>query len=70
MPFTLKKQLVTDWESVTQEPWRLVKLPREITASQVMERYMESKVKRGSTQQAARYQELIDGLRIYFDKVI
>ncbi|CAN0475734.1 unnamed protein product [Discosporangium mesarthrocarpum] len=35
MPFTLKKQLVTDWESVTQEPCRLVKLPREVTAAQV-----------------------------------
>ncbi|CAM9313779.1 unnamed protein product [Discosporangium mesarthrocarpum] len=35
-----------------------------------MEKYMESKVKRGNSQQVARYQELIDGLSIYFDKAL
>lgn len=68
MPFTLKKQLVTDWEHVTQEPRRLVKLPRELTAADVMANYMESKAKRSTPQQTARAQELMDGVRIYFDK--
>lgn len=71
MPFTLKKQLVTDWENVTQEPRRLVKLPRELTAAAVMEQYMGTKKERSATaQQIARAQELMDGVRIYFDKVI
>lgn len=69
MPFTLKKQLVTDWENVTQEPRRLVKLPRELTAADVMKQYMDSKANRSTTQQTARAQELMDGVRIYFDKV-
>lgn len=69
MPFTLKKQLVTDWENVTQEPRRLVKLPRELTAADVMAQYMESKANRSTPQQTARAQELMDGVRIYFDKV-
>lgn len=69
MPFTLKKQLVTDWEHVTQEPRRLVKLPRELTAANVMAQYMESKANRSTPQQTARAQELMDGVRIYFDKV-
>lgn len=69
MPFTLKKQLVTDWENVTQEPRRLVKLPRELTAADVMKQYMESKANRSTPQQTARAQELMDGVRIYFDKV-
>lgn len=69
MPFTLKKQLVTDWENVTQEPRRLVKLPRELTAADVMSQYMDSKAKRSTPQQTARAQELMDGVRIYFDKV-
>ena len=69
MPFTLKKQLVTDWENVTQEPQRLVKLPRELTAADVMAQYMESKANRSTPQQTARAQELMDGVRIYFDKV-
>eukprot|EP00903_Cladosiphon_okamuranus_P007568 g7342.t1 len=71
MPFTLKKQLVTDWENVTQEPRRLVKLPREKTAADVMNDYMESKANRSSTpQQMARARELMDGVRIYFDKAL
>ena len=69
MPFTLKKQLMTDWENVTQEPRRLVKLPRELTAANVMSQYMESKADRSTPPQIARAQELIDGVRIYFDKV-
>ena len=68
MPFTLKKQLVTDWENVTQEPRRLVKLPRELTAADVMKQYMDSKANRSTQQQTARAQELMDGVRIYFDK--
>lgn len=68
MPFTLKKQLVADWEHVTQEPRRLVKLPRELTAADVMSNYMESKAKRSTPQQTARAQELMDGVRVYFDK--
>lgn len=68
MPFTLKKQLVTDWENVTQEPRRLVKLPRELTAADVMKQYMDSKANRSTPQQMARAQELMDGVRIYFDK--
>lgn len=68
MPFTLKKQLVTDWQSVTQDR-RFVKLPRELTAAAVMNNYMENKAKRGTPQQTARAQELMDGVRIYFDKV-
>lgn len=70
MPFTLKKQLVTDWENVTQEPRRLVKLPRELTAANVMSQYMEAKAKRSTPAQTARAQELMDGVRIYFDKVL
>lgn len=69
MPFTLKKQLMTDWENVTQEPKRLVKLPRELTAADVMSQYMTSKADRSTAPQIARAQELIDGVRIYFDKV-
>lgn len=69
MPFTLKKQLVTDWENVTQEPRRLVKLPRELTAADVMKQYMDSKRNRSTPQQTARAEELMDGVRIYFDKV-
>ena len=68
MPFTLKKQLVTDWENITQEPRRLVRLPRELTAADVMKQYMDSKAN-STPQQIARAQELMDGVRIYFDKV-
>lgn len=69
LPFTLKKQLLTDWENVTQEPRRLVKLPRELTAADVMAQYMESKAKRSTPAQTARAQELMDGVRNFFDKV-
>ncbi|CAN0375319.1 unnamed protein product [Ascophyllum nodosum] len=70
MPFTLKKQLVIDWENITQEPRRLVKLPRELNAVDVMAQYMDSKAKRSTPTQMARAQELMDGVRIYFDKAL
>lgn len=68
MPFTLKKQLIMDWERVTHDR-RFVKLPRELTAAEVLSNYVETKVKRSTPQQSARAQELMDGVRLYFDKV-
>lgn len=37
MPFALKKQLVEDWKQITQEPYKLVPLPRKPSVSQVRE---------------------------------
>mmetsp|Transcript_4193 Transcript_4193/g.5406 ORF Transcript_4193/g.5406 Transcript_4193/m.5406 type:complete len:298 (-) Transcript_4193:271-1164(-) len=70
MPFTLKKQLVDDWEFITQEPKRLVPVPREPTAADVMKQFLEMKERRGNNPHLQRFQELIDGLRIYFDKAL
>lgn len=36
MPFALKKQLVEDWKQITQEPYKLVPLPRKPSVSQVL----------------------------------
>lgn len=35
MPFALKKHLVEDWKQITQEPYKLVPLPRKPSVSQV-----------------------------------
>lgn len=68
MPFAVKKQLVTDWEHMTQEPGNLVKLPRELTAADVMAKHTESKPTRFTPEQNAPPQELIDDFRLFFYK--
>jgi len=70
MPFTLKKQLVDDWEFITQQPKMLVPIPRNPTAASVMEQFIEWKQKRGNLPQLQRFQELIEGLRVYFNKAL
>jgi len=68
LPFTLKKQLVDDWESISQmDPHMLVTLPRKPTVSDVISEFLEFKAKRTSTAKQQHLTELLEGLRIYFD---
>ncbi|KAI8919053.1 hypothetical protein PhCBS80983_g01848 [Powellomyces hirtus] len=74
MPESLKAQLVEDWENVTKNH-RLVRLPREITVADILKRYKEStkdvKGKRSAKDSARNddlLQEVLDGIRTYFDR--
>jgi len=47
LPFTLKKQLVEDWERSSQmDPMMLVPLPRVPCVAEVVAQYLEAKAKR------------------------
>ncbi|GMY11831.1 protein MRG1 isoform X1, partial [Fagus crenata] len=68
IPSTLRKQLVDDWEFVTQQD-KLVKLPRSPTVDEIMIMYIEHRVyKDGKLLDGVA--EILKGIRIYFDKAL
>ncbi|KAI8821401.1 MRG-domain-containing protein [Fimicolochytrium jonesii] len=74
IPDALKSQLVEDWENVTKNH-RLVRLPRDVTVVDVLERYkasLQSSKGKRAAKESARFddslQEVLDGIRIYFDR--
>lgn len=69
IPFGLKKQLVDDWEAVTREPRHLVSLPRSPTVTSLLADYVEAKRRKFPTQ-VANYQEVCDGVKLYFDRAL
>ncbi|XP_057859653.2 protein MRG1 [Cryptomeria japonica] len=68
LPTTLKKQLVDDWEFVTQLG-KLVKLPRNPTVDDILRKYLEHKTKKeGAVGDSVV--EILSGVRSYFDKAL
>ncbi|KAG2238490.1 hypothetical protein Bca52824_092282 [Brassica carinata] len=68
MPATLKKQLVDDWENVTQKD-KVVKLPRSPNVDEILSKYLEHKTKKdGMITDAVG--EILKGIRCYFDKAL
>ncbi|KQJ81715.1 protein MRG1 isoform X1 [Brachypodium distachyon] len=67
-PLTLKKQLVDDWEFVTQLG-KLVKLPRSPSVDDILKKYLEHRVKKDN-KISDSYAEITRGLRCYFDKAL
>lgn len=68
LPGTLKKQLVDEWESVTQLG-KLIKLPRHPSVDDVLKQYLEFKTKQEGII-GDSLMEIINGLRMYFDKAL
>lgn len=71
IPPTLKKQLVDDWESITQQD-KLIKLPRSPNVDTILSKYMEyNSLKDGSHGMTTdQSQEIVNGLLCYFNKVL
>jgi len=68
IPSTLKKQLVDDWEFITQQD-KLVKLPRSPNVDSILTKYLEYRSKKdGSVTDSVG--EILNGLRCYFDKAL
>ncbi|CAH8345071.1 unnamed protein product [Eruca vesicaria subsp. sativa] len=68
IPATLRKQLVDDWENVTQKD-KVVKLPRSPTVDEILSKYLELKTKKdGMITDAVG--EILKGIRCYFDKAL
>ncbi|CAN1815115.1 Protein MRG1 [Linum perenne] len=68
IPSTLKKQLVDDWDFVTQQE-KLVKLPRSPTVDDILAKYLEYKSKKEGVMTDSTG-EVLKGLRCYFDKAL
>ncbi|XP_010943212.1 protein MRG1 isoform X1 [Elaeis guineensis] len=67
-PLTLKKQLVDDWEFVTQLG-KLVKLPRSPNVDDILKKYLDYRTKKDGMI-AESVGEILKGLRCYFDKAL
>ncbi|KAL6650189.1 hypothetical protein ACP70R_009114 [Stipagrostis hirtigluma subsp. patula] len=67
-PSSLKKQLVDDWEFVTQLG-KFVKLPRSPTVDDILKKYLEHRTKKDNKINDS-YAEILKGLRCYFDKAL
>lgn len=71
LPFTLKKQLVEDWEKCSQmDPQMLVPLPRKPCVADIVQSYLEFKTGRSNAAAQAKHQELFGGLVLYFDAAL
>ncbi|XP_021908021.1 protein MRG1 [Carica papaya] len=68
IPSTLKKQLVDDWEFVTQQD-KLVKLPRSPSIDDILTKYLEYRTKKDGMV-ADSIGEILKGIRCYFDKAL
>ncbi|XWS33557.1 hypothetical protein CRYUN_Cryun22dG0093400 [Craigia yunnanensis] len=68
IPSTLKKQLVDDWEFVTQQD-KLVKLPRSPNVDDILTKYLEYRAKKDGTMTDS-IGEILKGIRCYFDKAL
>nr|GMD55282.1 protein MRG1 isoform X1 [Ipomoea batatas] len=66
IPSTLKKQLVDDWEFITQQNM-LVKLPRSPSVDDILTNYLEHWTKKDGMM-AESVGEILNGIRSYFDK--
>lgn len=67
LPFALKKQLVDDWENVTQKRM-LVELPRSPSVSAILKQFLETKRKKPASEKV--FEEIMEGLRLYFDRCV
>uniref|UniRef100_A0A1D1YA12 Mortality factor 4-like protein 1 n=1 Tax=Anthurium amnicola TaxID=1678845 RepID=A0A1D1YA12_9ARAE len=68
LPLTLKKQLVDDWEFVSQLG-KLVKLPRNPNVDDILKKYLEYRTKKDGMI-ADSVGEILKGIRCYFDKAL
>ncbi|KAJ1959951.1 Esa1p-associated factor, partial [Dipsacomyces acuminosporus] len=74
IPNALKSQLVDDWERVTKDKL-LVPLPRNPTVAEMLEMYQEQRRSSKEKKKTGKrdddiVDEIIDGLKIYFDKAL
>ncbi|KAL7245316.1 hypothetical protein ACSBR2_000607 [Camellia fascicularis] len=68
IPSTLKKQLVDDCEFITHLG-KLVKLPRSPNVDEILSKYLAYRLKKDDTI-ADSVQEILNGLRCYFNKAM
>lgn len=72
IPFSLKKHMVDEWEVITQDNGNLVHLPRaeSQTVKAVVYDFLELKKKKLEGPKMKDYEDLFEGLLLYFDKAL
>ncbi|KAG8384327.1 hypothetical protein BUALT_Bualt04G0106700 [Buddleja alternifolia] len=68
LPPNLKKQLVDDWEFITQQN-KLVKLPRSPNVDDILTAYLEYRTKKDGMMTDA-VGEILNGIRSYFNRAL
>ncbi|XP_058221137.1 protein MRG1-like isoform X4 [Rhododendron vialii] len=68
LPSTLKKQLVDDCEFITHLG-KLVRLPRNPNVDDILKKYLDHRLKKDGAI-ADSIEEILNGLRCYFDKAL
>ncbi|BFG35887.1 hypothetical protein CerSpe_221610 [Prunus speciosa] len=68
IPPTLRKQLVDDWEFISQQD-KLVKLPRSPTVDDILQKYLDYRAKKDG-KVTDPVGEVLKGIRCYFDKAL
>lgn len=70
VPDPLKAILVDDWEFITKEH-QVVPVPRDITVADILEMYRKSVgKKKPGTAEADIFDEVIVGIKLYFDRAL
>ena len=84
LPYNLKRHLVDEWNLVTTEPKRLIYLPRTHTVEMIFAEYIAFKRKelskktaeefeedgKGLEEQLQEFQDIVDGLIVWFDRAL
>lgn len=70
IPPALKKHLVDEWSFITEEPCCLVSLPREHTVRDIIQEYLGTKKGKVSDEMYKEYEEVFDGMKMWFDKAL
>ena len=84
LPYNVKRHLVDEWNLVTTEPKRLIFLPRPYTVEKIFAEYIVHKRKELSKkteedfeedgknleEQLQEYQDVVDGLIVWFDRAL
>ncbi|XP_050129035.1 protein MRG1-like isoform X2 [Malus sylvestris] len=68
IPSTLRKQLVDDWEFVSQQD-KLVILPRSPTVDDILQKYLDYRTKKDG-KVTDPVGEILKGIRCYFDRAL
>ncbi len=70
LPLDMQKIMCHEWCLLTNEPKRLIKLPREVSIDDDIDKFLEFKKQRADETQMTKYQELFDSIRKYFNHAL
>ena len=70
LPLDIQKIMCHEWSLLTNEPKRLIKLPRQDSIDDDINKFLEFKKQKADETQMVQYQELFDSIRKYFNHAL